>query len=73
MGMQFCYSTVCKAHQVQDGSLLTPSPGSPALSPPLGTVMDRQLTEGSIWGGQAQSLGKKELAWLLVLTLPLEI
>lgn len=73
VGTQFCYSTVCRAHKVKDGWLLTSSPGSPALSPPLGTLMDRWLSGELCRGCQVQSPGKKELARLLVLTLPLEI
>ena len=73
VGMQFCYSTVYRAHKVKDGWLLTSSPGSPALSPPLGTLTDRWLSGGLYRGSQPQSPGKKELARLLVLTLPLEI
>jgi len=71
--MQFCYSAACRAQQGQDGWLLTPSSGSPALSPLLDTTMDRRLTGGACKGYQDQSQGKMGLAQLLVLTLPLEI
>lgn len=73
VGKQFCYLPECRAKKVLDGCLLTSSTGSPALSPPLGTQMDRWLTGELCRGCQAHSPGKKELARLLVLTLPLEI